>query len=348
MSTLPSGTYNTTYGEDMAIVRTRLQWVLLIGFIVLLLTLPLFIAPRYIYLAIFMGVGVIAALGLNILTGYCGQISIGQSVFMAVGAFSAGLLMSKTGVPFWATIPISGIVAGLSGLVFGIPSLRIKGLYLALATLAAQFIIAFFITNVLKAGSGVAIRPPTLGGITFNTDRSFYYIVIVIAIIFTFFAKSIVRSNVGRAFIAIRDNDIAAEVMGINIFRYKLLAFFIGCFFAGVAGCLWATYSGLATMDSYSLTESIWLLGMCVIGGLGSVSGTIMGVVAFRGIQYLVQQLSPDLGIAFPSLSSNIVSAFNILILGLVILLFLMFEPRGLAHRWEIVKTAYRMHPWSY
>jgi branched-chain amino acid transport system permease protein len=348
MSMLPSGTYNTTYGEDMAIVRTKLQWVLLIGFIALLLTFPLFMSGQYIYLAIYMGVGVIAALGLNILTGYCGQISIGQAAFMAVGAFSSGLLMRDTGVPFWAAIPISGIVAGLSGLVFGIPSLRIKGLYLALATLAAQFIIAFVITNVLKVGTGVNIRPPTLGGITFNTDRSFYYIVIPIAMIFTFFAKNIVRSNVGRAFIAIRDNDIAAEVMGINIFRYKLLAFFIGCFFAGVAGCLWATYSGLATMESYSLTEAIWLLGMCVIGGLGSISGTIMGVIAFRGIQYLVQVYSPDLGVAFPSLLTNIVSAFNVLVLGIVILLFLMFEPRGLAHRWEIVKAAYRMHPWSY
>jgi branched-chain amino acid transport system permease protein len=348
MSQLPSGTYNSTYGQDMAIVRTKLQWVLLIVFIAFLLTFPLFMAGQYIYLAIYMGVGVIAALGLNILTGYCGQISIGQSAFMAVGAFSAGLLIRDTGVPFWAAIPISGIVAGLSGLVFGIPSLRIKGLYLALATLAAQFIILFVIVHGFKAGTGVYIPAPTLGGITFNTDRSYYYIVIVIAIIVTFLAKNIVRSNVGRAFIAIRDNDIAAEVMGINIFRYKLLAFFIGCFFAGVAGCLWATYLGLATTESYTLLESIWLLGMCVVGGLGSISGTIIGVIALRLIDYGVQLVGPALAGAIPALSANLLSALQVVVFGIVLLLFLMFEPRGLAHRWEIFKASYRMHPWSY
>ena len=348
MSQLPSGTYNSTYGQDMAIVRTKLQWVLLIGFIAFLLAFPLFMSGQYIYLAIYIGVGVISALGLNILTGYCGQISIGQSAFMAVGAFSTGLLIRNTGVNFWAAIPISGIIAGLSGLVFGIPSLRIKGLYLALATLAAQFIIVFVIVHGFKATTGVYIPPPKLGGIIFNTDRSYYYIVLIIAIIVTFLVKNIVRSNVGRAFIAIRDNDIAAEVMGINIFRYKLLAFFIGCFFAGVAGCLWATYVGLAMQESYTLLESIWLLGMCVIGGLGSVSGTIMGVIALRLIGYVVQLVGPALASAIPALSANLLSALQVIVFGLVLLLFLMFEPRGLAHRWEIFKASYRMHPWSY
>jgi len=348
MFDLPCGVFNRNYEEDMAIVRTRLQWAWLIGFLILLFSFPLFLPGEYLYLLIYMGVGVIAALGLNILTGYCGQISIGQSAFMGVGAFSAGLLMTKTGLPFWFALPIGGIMAGLVGLLFGIPSLRVKGLYLALATLAAQFIIYFFIVHFFEGDKGVHIPPPAIGGLVFSTDESFYYIVMALTVLFTFFAKSIVRTRAGRAFIAIRDNDIAAEVMGINIFRYKLLAFFVGCFFAGIAGALWATYMGLASAEHYTLLDSIWLLGMIVVGGLGTVSGTIFGVVFIRGFEYLVQLITPVLSGAIPALSGNMLAAFEVLSFGLIILLFLIFEPRGLNHRWEIIKTSCRLHPWAH
>jgi branched-chain amino acid transport system permease protein len=345
MSTLPCGTFNKTYAQDMAIVRTRMQWVILLGFFILLFTLPLFLPTQYVYLAIYMGVTLVAALGLNILTGYCGQISIGQSAFMAVGAFTAGILIHDTGIPFWLALPISGIVAGIIGLFFGIPSLRIKGLYLALATLAAQFIITFVIANYFKGNVGVTIAPPSIGRIVFSSDRSYYYIVMVVAILLTFFAKNIVRTRTGRAFIAIRDNDIAAETMGINIFRYKLLAFFIGCFYAGIAGDLWSTYTGLATLDYFSLTVSIFLLGMIVVGGTGSIAGTIFGVIFIRGVDYGVQLFAHQFREVLPS---NIVGALSPLVFGLILLLFIMFEPRGLAHRWEKFKISYRSHPWAY
>lgn len=345
---LPCGTYNKTYAQDMAIVRTGLQWGLLLGFIALLFLLPALVSTELVYLTIYIGVGIIAALGLNILTGYCGQISIGQSAFMGVGAFSAGLIISQANIPFWFAVPIAGVVAGMVGLFFGIPSLRVKGLYLALATLAAQFIIQFVLVHFFKGDVGVHIAPPSLLGMTFSTDRSFYYIVIVAVILFTFFAKNLVRTRVGRAFIAIRDNDIAAEAMGINIFRYKLLAFFIGCFFAGIAGALWSTYMGLASVEHYSLFESVWLLGMIVVGGMGSIAGTIFGVIFIRVIEYLTQLGAPALAQLVPALSGNLLSAMEVLVFSMIIMLFLIFEPRGLAHRWEIFKTSYRLHPWAH
>ncbi|MEW6033263.1 MAG: branched-chain amino acid ABC transporter permease [Chloroflexota bacterium] len=332
----------------MAVVRTNLQWGILVAFLLLLFALPLFLPAEYIYLAIYISVGIIAALGLNILTGFCGQISIGQAAFMGVGAFSAGILISRFQIPFWFAVPIAGITAGLVGLFFGIPSLRVKGLYLALATLAAQFIIHFVLVHFFGGDTGVHVKPPSLGPLVFATDRSFYYIALVSVILFTFLAKNIVRTRVGRAFIAIRDNDIAAEVMGIDIFRYKLLAFFIGCFFAGVAGALWATYMGLASVEHYTLLESVWLLGMIVVGGMGSIAGTIFGVVFIRVVEYLTQLVAPTLGTMVPALSGNLLSALEILVFSLIILLFLIFEPRGLAHRWEIFKASYRLHPWAH
>jgi branched-chain amino acid transport system permease protein len=329
----------------MAIVRTRTQWLILLGFFTLLFTLPLFLPGQYVYLTIYMGVTLIAALGLNILTGYCGQISIGQSAFMAVGAFTAGLLIHDIRMSFWLTLPISGILAGIIGLFFGIPSLRVKGLYLALATLAAQFIITFVIAQYFQGNVGVTIPAPSIGRIVFSSDRSYYYIVMVVAVLLTFFAKNIVRTRTGRAFIAIRDNDIAAETMGINIFRYKLLAFFIGCFYAGIAGDLWATYVGSAALASFSLTASIFLLGMIVVGGTGSIAGTIFGVIVIRGVDYGVQLFAHEFQ---QVLTANVVGALSSLVFGLILLLFIMFEPRGLAHRWEKFKTAYRLNPWAY
>jgi len=343
----PCGTFNRTYAQDMAIIRTGTQWAILAVFLVALFTLPLYLPGQYVYLTIYIGVGIIAVQGLNILTGYCGQISIAQSGFMAVGAFGSALITSRLNIPFWFAVPLSGVLAGVVGLLFGIPSLRIKGFYLALATLAAQFIITFAIIHFFNGDTGVQVSAPRLGPVVFSTDRSFFYIVVPTAVLFTFLAKNIVRTRMGRAFIAIRDNDIAAEAMGINIFRYKLLAFFIGCFFAGIAGSLWAAYIGLASVDHYSLLDSVWLLAMMVVGGMGSVSGAVFGVVFIRVIEYLTQLVAPYIAALVPALSFNVLSALEVLVFSLILMLFLIFEPRGLAHRWEMFKTSYRLHPWA-
>lgn len=301
--------------------------------------MPLFTSEYLLSLIIYIFIWLVVALGLNILTGYCGQFSIGQAAFMAVGAFSSTLLASKLGFPFWAALPCAGIIAGLVGLIFGVPSFRVKGFYLALSTLAAQFIIIYVLIHFFDGDIGVHVSPPTLGAIDFSSDRNYYYIALVVAIIMTFFAKNIVRTRIGRSFIAIRDNDLAAEAMGINLLTHKLLAFFISCFYAGIGGALLAFYLGAALTSFYTLYDSIWYLGMIIIGGLGSIAGTIFGVCFIKAlfeVSYIVGEAS-GISVALPDI-----------FFGAVLLLFLILEPRGLAHRWEIFKTSYRLHPFSY
>lgn len=348
---LPSGTFNVSYAQDMAIVRTHLHWGLLLTFLLLLLLLPFYTSGYITDFIIVIAINVIAVHGLNILTGYCGQLSIGHAAFVAVGAYTSAFLCLELGLSFWASLPCAGIGAGLVGVIFGLPSLKVKGLYLAVATLAAQFIIAYVIMNArdLTGGSsGLPVAAPTIGSMIFNSPKSFYYIAIPIAILMTFFATNIVRTRVGRAFIAIRDNDIAAEVMGINLYVYKLLAFFTACFFAGIAGSLWAHYSRVALPDAYNLTVSIWFIGMLIVGGIGSVLGVILGTAFIKILDQLVVILGTVLARAFPAISSNITASLSTMLFGIVIILFLVFEPRGLAHRWSILKTSYRLRPFSY
>lgn len=346
----PSGIFNVSYGQEMAIVRTRLQWGILIGALILLFTFPLFGSSYLVYLMNYLGITIILVLGLQIVTGYCGQVSFGQAAFMAVGAFSSAILSAKLGLPFWVAMPLAGLITGAVGLIAGAPSLRIKGFYLALATLAAHFLIMWIITHLELTGRGGSLHvpPPTLGGLVFNTQQSMYYIIMGVMVVMTFFAKNLVRTRVGRAFIAIRDNDLAAEVMGINVFRYKLLAFFISCFYAGIAGSLLAHWYMVVTPEQFTLLHALWFIGMIIIGGLGSVSGVFFGVLFIRLLDELVLLVSPALGAALPFLGAAPAAALGLTAFGLVLILFLIFEPRGLARRWEIFKAYYRLHPFSY
>ena len=344
----PCGTFNEYYAQDMAIVRTRFQWGILIASIIFLLTLPLFSGAVIISYVNFIAIAVIAVLGLQILMGYCGQISIGQAAFVAVGAYTSALLVVYLGFPFWVALPCAGISAGLIGLIFGLPSLRIKGFYLAMSTLAAQMIIPWLIVNVrsdiTKGTSSLMVPPPELGGINFSSQEGMFYIIIPVMLLAILFAKNLVRTRLGRAFIAIRDNDLAAEVMGVDIFRYKLIAFFICSFFAGIAGSLYAHWTQAICVDTFNLLESIWYLGMIIIGGMGSISGTIMGVIFIRALDIGAKMLTPLVGGAFPTAMTAVAP----IIFGIVIIVFLIFEPRGLAHRWTTLKASYRIWPFSY
>ncbi|MEW6033717.1 MAG: branched-chain amino acid ABC transporter permease [Chloroflexota bacterium] len=337
----------------MAIVRTRTQWIILVGGLVLLFALPTFAGPRVITLGNLIGISVISVLGLNILTGYCGQISLGQAAFMAVGAYTQAMLTVHLKWPFWAALPVSGVVAAIVGLVFGTPSLRVKGFYLAMATLAAQFVVPWMIVNVKPDITGgihsFRVPAPALGGgLVLNTQTEMFYVIIPIAVIMTFFAKNIVRTRVGRAFVAIRDNDLAAEVMGVNVFRYKLLAFAICSFYAGIAGALWAHWMRNIAPTHFHLVDSIWYLGMLIVGGIGSTTGAVFGAVFIRTLDLSVSLLSPWVSSTFPAIGGQASAALSPLLFGLAILLFILFEPRGLYHRWEIFKAAYRLHPYSH
>jgi len=283
--------------------------------------------------------------------GYCGQLSIGQAGFVAVGAYTSAVLTNRLGLPFLVGLICSGFMAGVIGLIFGIPSVRVKGFYLAITTIAAQFIIIWVINHWGFTGGFVGIKVPyaSIGGFEFKTEASLFYLIMVIVILCTFLAKNLARTRIGRAFIAVRDNDLAAEVMGINLFYYKMLAFFIGCFLAGIAGSLLAHWVGFLNAEQFSLSESVLYIGMLIIGGLGTAIGPIFGVVFIRLLQQvLTVEVVPFLESTFTALPAGFATGLTPMLFGLVIILFLVLEPRGLAHRWNLFKSAYRLWPFSY
>jgi branched-chain amino acid transport system permease protein len=298
-----------------------------------------------------IGITIIAAIGLNILVGYCGQLSIGHAGFIAIGAYTTAVLTSKLGFPFLASLICSGCSAGLIGLIFGIPSVRVKGFYLAITTIAAQFIILWVInhlTSVTGGFNGINVPYASIGSLTFKTESSQFYLIIVITMLCVLIAKNLARGRVGRAFIAIRDNDLAAEVMGINLLHYKLLAFFIGCFLAGISGALLAHWVGFMNAENFTFTDSILYVGIIVIGGLGTTLGPILGVIFIRLLEQGIMFISPILENAFPALPAGFTTGLGPMVFGLVIVLFLILEPRGLAHRWALFRAAYRLWPFSY
>ena len=347
---LPCGTRNYDYARDMAILRTKTHWALFIGLLAIVFTAPLYLGNYWLGVCNLIGITIISITGLNILTGYCGQLSIGHAGFMAVGAYTTGILAGKLGMPFLAALICSGFSAGLIGLIFGLPSVRVKGFYLAITTIAAQFIIIWVINHWSLTGGFVGLSVPyaSILGFKFKSEGSQFYLIMIITAICILFAKNLARSRVGRAFIAVRDNDLAAEVMGINLTYYKLLAFFIGCFLAGIAGALFAHWTGFLTAESFTLTDSILYIGMIIIGGLGTTLGPILGAVLIRLLQQGIMYISPVLESTFPAIPAGFTSGIAPMVFGLVIVLFLILEPRGLAHRWALFKAAYRLWPFSY
>jgi branched-chain amino acid transport system permease protein len=345
---LPCVTFSENYAQDMAIFRTKTHWVMLFAFLIFLFTCPLFFSNRLLTILTIIGITVISVHGLNILTGYCGQISIGHAGFMAVGAYTSAILCAKLGWSFWAALPCAALAAGVAGLIFGLPSLKIKGFYLIMATIAAQFIIIWLVLqlyDVTGGADGLAVPRPEIGGLVLKSKSSYFYLVMIIACLATFLAKNIVRTRVGRAFVAIRDNDLAAEVMGVNLWTYKLLAFFIGCVYAGVAGALLVHYYAFASIDQFPFINSVWYLGMLIVGGMGSTVGAIFGVVSLKLLDELVTIVGPILSTV---VAAQAAASLSLIMRGLVIILFLIFEPRGLAHRWEKIKAYYKLWPFSY
>jgi branched-chain amino acid transport system permease protein len=335
----------------MAIVRTRTQWALLIVFLVVVFTVPLYFGNYWLGVFNLIGITLIAALGLNILVGYCGQLSIGHAGFIAVGAYTSAILTNRFEMPFLVGLISAGIVSGIVGIIFGLPSVRVKGFYLAITTIAAQYIIIWVINHWDLTGgfNGITVPYASIGGLVFDNDVKQFYLIMVIAALGIFFAKNITRTKIGRAFIAIRDNDLAAEVMGVNTLYYKLVAFFIGCFFAGIAGALLAHCTYTLSGEQFSFTESILYIGMIIIGGLGTTLGPILGVTFIRILQQLLtSEIVPWLGNTFTNFPAGFASGVAPMFFGLVLVLFLILEPRGLAHRWALFKAAYRLWPFSY
>jgi branched-chain amino acid transport system permease protein len=348
----PSGIFSTSYARDRALIRTRAQWVTLALFIVILLILPWFASERLVAVANLMLVTSIVVVGLQITTGYAGQINLGQAAFMGVGAYAASVVEVKVGLPFWVAVPVAGLVAALAGWLFGMTAKRIKGFYLALTTIAAQFIFHFVVLNLpsswLGGVNGFSLEPARLGTFLFNTDRSLYYLFLVVTMVMVFGAFGILRSRHGRAFVAVRDDDVAAGMMGIDVAGAKSRAFVLGAFYAGIGGALWAYQVRFVSVDQFTLFHSIWFIAMMIVGGLGSIVGALIGTVLIRGVQEAITSLGPDLVERIPSLSSDLIFASMNVFLGLIITLFLLLEPKGLMHRWNILKTNYRLWPFHH
>jgi len=352
---LPCGVYHEKYRQDHAWWQTtfvRAKMILL--FLLLLVIIPQFANLYLISVANIVGYTILAAMGVQLLIGYCGQITLGHAAFIAVGAYTSAILMLQYGLPYPVSIAAAAIVAGLWSVLFGLPSARVKGFYLIMTTMAAQFItVDFVITQYISkiGGRGHYFSLPpgtiTVGPWVIDSEMKVYYVMIILVILCTFGMANLLRTRVGRAWIAIRDNDIAAEAMGVNVVKYKLLAFFVAGVLGGIAGAFWISSLFFISPEHFTWSWSLWLVGVILIGGVGSLHGTIFGsmfmTLVLEGLKFAFMPLSG----VYPQLLEKFLyvkeAAF-----GLAIVLFLLFEPKGLAYRWWQIKNYFNLWPFSY
>lgn len=348
----PAGVFATSFARDQALIRTGKQGIALALFLLFLLILPELVGPRLVAVATAMLITAVVAVGLQICTGYAGQVNLGQAAFMGAGAYAAAVAGGTYGLPFWISIPLGGCAAAAFGFVFGLSAVRIKGFYLVLTTIAAQSIFHFLVLNLpqswLGGSNGLALAPASLFGFAFASDRSIYYLCLVITVAMVAGAYGIVRSRHGRAFVAVRDDDVASGMMGVDVVRTKAMAFLVGAFYAGIGGGLWAYYVRFVAVDQFTLFHSIWLIAMIIVGGMGSITGALIGVVLIISIRESFVSIGPNLVQNVPWLGGDIVFAALNVFLGGIIAAFLIFEPRGLMHRWSILKRSYRLWPFPY
>ncbi len=330
------------------------KWTVAALGVVFVAVVPLSLHEYYLSVANLVWIAVIGALGLNILVGYTGQVSIGHGAFMSVGAYTAANLANRLGSPWPVNLLAGGLMAALIGAIVGIPSLRIKGLYLAIATLAGQLIIEWTINHVTFISGGVQasieVPRPRLGSMVLSTQRDMYYFLLVFVVLAIVGALNLVRSRVGRAFIAIRDQDIAAEIIGINIFRYKLLAFAISSFYAGVTGVLYTYFLGIANYEQFQINVSIDYLAMIIIGGLGSVLGSVLGAIFVTLLPIVIRLAMEAFGGVFlaPQTVLNLIPNLRLMMFGALIIFFLVVEPEGLNRLWRNIRNYFRIWPFAY
>lgn len=344
------GNYKTNYSKDMELFRTPQMKFRMLIIVALLFLLPTFSSNYVVGLATLCAIAVIGAIGLNILTGFTGQISVGVGAFLAVGGYTSAILTVSLGWSFWISLPLAGLVTAIIGGLFGIPSLRLKGLYLAIATLAAQVIILWIISrwsSLTGGAAGMVLQRPSIGEFAFYSHNSYYYLTLTIAVLTTIYALNLFRTRTGRAFLAVRDRDVAAQIMGINLFKYKVMAFAISSFIVGIAGALLAHYTMIVTIELYSIKVSIQYLAMILVGGLGSVLGSILGAVFITLLPVALGFMVEFLAIYIPN-AYSLLNSFREFVFGLVIILFLIFEPGGLVHIWNNIKNYFRLWPFSY
>lgn len=354
LSMRPCGDFRTSYKQDNTIFETKtIRWVTIFTILALCFA-PQVVDGYFITLLIQISYLGIAALGLNILVGYTGQISLGHGAFFGFGAFASAWLNTSMNIPVFICIPLAGFLTMGVGMMFGAPAARIKGLYLAIATLASQFIIEDFFARAEWFSGGAAgsmADPVNLFGFAFDTDESFYYIALFALVFMFIWGCNLMRSRDGRAFVAVRDHYLSAEIMGVKLNKYRLLSFGISSFYAGIGGALYAHYLGYVSAEGFTIMMSIQFLAMIIIGGLGSIKGTLMGVIF---MVFLPEVMESGVGAMKMTDWGNIpmvvdgLAYIKEMAIGIVIIGFLIFEPEGLAHRWNQIKNYWKFYPFAY
>ncbi|MGB7400314.1 branched-chain amino acid ABC transporter permease [Castellaniella sp.] len=339
------GTARESYRADEALFDTNTQYVWLAILLATLAVFPFLANDYWLYLACLVAIHTASATGLNILTGYTGLVSLGQAAFMGLGAYTVAILERDLGTPVLLNLVLAGTVAMAGGVVVGIPSLRVKGLYLAIVTIAATFIAQFLFSNFDYTGGpgGLTIPPPTLAGLPLDTSFRIYWLIVPLTCLMVLGAANLFRTRTGRAFIAIRDRDISAEVLGIPLLRYKLMSFGLSSFYAGVAGGLWAYFFRVITPESFPLILSIFFLATIIVGGMGSILGAILGALFMTMVPEILRIAVTWLPIEGDTL--RYVSPVRIIVFGGLIIFFLIFEPQGLAEIWRRVRRFFHLWP---
>jgi branched-chain amino acid transport system permease protein len=343
-------TFVDRYERHLALSDNPVTWAWLAVLAVALILLPFVLGNYAVTVMIAIGIACVGAIGLNLLTGVTGLISIGQSGFLATGAYTTALLIADYG---WREEPafiMGGVAAALLSVIIGIPSLRLKGLYLAITTLAFSFIVLHIILyaeNITHGPNGVRIARPQFLGLDLTRERQLYYFILVVVVLTTLFALNLLRSRIGRAWIAIRDQDIAARVMGINLIRYKLLAFAVSSFIVGIAGSLIALQLRFIGVDVFSMLVGVEALAMIIVGGLGSIAGSILGAIF---ITLLPEAARIALGL-LPGQITGFLSIYIFeirgLLVGLAIIVMLRIEPDGLIAVWRNTRKYWTQWPLS-
>ena len=346
-----SGDFKETYGELVALTDSRPVWLWSLLLVAALIAAPYLLNSYALSFLTIILITVVGALGLNILTGYTGLISLGHVGFLVTGAYAYAVLVSRYGLPPLAGFLGAGIIPALASLVVGAPSLRLKGLYLAITTLAFSFIINTVILEartVTNGARGIAVQRPEIFGVSFDSDAAFTQLCLGFAILTLFATLNIRRSRVGRAFVAIRDNDTAARVMGINLHAYKLFAFVTSAFITGIAGSLYGIYLSFVSVEGFPFLLSIEALAILIVGGLGSALGAVLGTI-------LIVLLPEATRLVFSLFSAQINALFSTgaqelksMLYGLVIILFLRFQPRGLIGAWHDIRRLWVNWPLRY
>ena len=341
-----SGYFKTGYAVELRLVETRLQWTSLAALLVLLAAFP-FVAPAFVIgIANQVFLAIVGAAALMLLMGYAGQISLGHAGLLAAGALSTGILFKETGAAFWVTLPASAAVGALLGVLFGLPSLRLKGLYLAVTTLALHFVVAFVggeYETRRGFSSGIVIPPPSLGSFTLVEQSHWYFLLLALDVLVILFCLNLLRSRTGRALIAIRDHDVVAEALGIPVRQHKLAAFVISSTLTSIAGSVLAYYRGFVSIEAFTLYLTIDYVAMVIIGGMGSMLGVVLGAAFVVSFPHVIEALVRS--IPWSQAIANEIFAVNYAAFGLIMILFLVFEPLGLVGIWRRVRNYFLLWP---